>query len=114
MHDNLYDLQDFIDKHPGGKDWIKFTQGTDITEAYEASHVAFDPSKILEKYYVKPATKPRNSPYTFEDDGFYKTLKRKIKPILKACCKTGKKLWIVIHYFSPFLRKLVLTLLRKF
>lgn len=25
IHNKLYDLTDFIDKHPGGSDWIKFT-----------------------------------------------------------------------------------------
>lgn len=26
VHDNLYNLTDFIDKHPGGKDWLQFTE----------------------------------------------------------------------------------------
>lgn len=26
VHDKLYDLTDFISKHPGGKEWIELTQ----------------------------------------------------------------------------------------
>jgi hypothetical protein len=37
---------------------------------------------LLKKFFVRPAIEPRNSPYTFTDDGFYRTLKRKVQPIL--------------------------------
>lgn len=26
IHDDLYDLSDWIDKHPGGRDWIRLTK----------------------------------------------------------------------------------------
>lgn len=26
VHDTLYDLTDFVNLHPGGKDWIKMTK----------------------------------------------------------------------------------------
>jgi len=39
VHDKLYDLTSFISSHPGGSHWIQMTQGTDITEAFESSHV---------------------------------------------------------------------------
>lgn len=89
MHDNLYDLEAFVDKHPGGRDWIKFTKGTDITEAFESSHIVGfkNVEKILEKYYVAAASEPRNSPFSFKKDGFYKTLKTKVEPILKVRIK---------------------------
>jgi hypothetical protein len=31
LHDHLYDLTDFIDHHPGGRDWLIMSRGTDIT-----------------------------------------------------------------------------------
>ncbi|OXA46666.1 Cytochrome b5-related protein [Folsomia candida] len=85
VHDKLYDLTNFIEKHPGGRDWIDVTRGTDVTEAFESSHILNmnKVESILAKYYVKEATHPRNSPYEFKDDGFYKTLKRRVEPILK-------------------------------
>lgn len=86
VHDKLYNLEDFIDKHPGGKDWIEFSKGTDITESFESSHVVNTQkvNQLLSKYYVKDAKTPRNSPYTFKENGFYRTLKRKIEPILQV------------------------------
>ncbi|CAG7727030.1 unnamed protein product [Allacma fusca] len=85
VHDKLYNLENFIKKHPGGSEWIEMTRGTDITEAFESSHVinVKHVEQILAKYYVGMAKSPRISPYTFKQEGFYKTLKRKIEPILQ-------------------------------
>ncbi|KAG4071127.1 hypothetical protein HA402_014395 [Bradysia odoriphaga] len=85
VHNKLYDLNDFIAKHPGGADWLQFTKGIDITEAFEASHICSFPKvqQILAKYYVKDIESPRNSPYTFDDNGFYRTLKRRADPVLQ-------------------------------
>ena len=85
IHDGLYDLRGFIKTHPGGEDVIESTEGIDITEAFEASHPT-NPKKlhaILKKYLVKTTDQPRISRFTFKDDGFYRTLKRKAEPILK-------------------------------
>lgn len=62
------------------------TRGTDITEAFETSHVVNvrNVERILEKYFVSETNIPRISPYTFKEDGFYKTLKRRIEPIIKV------------------------------
>lgn len=57
-------------------------QGTDITEAFEAHHITKTAKYLLKQFFVRPATEPRNSPYTFMDDGFYRTLKRKARPML--------------------------------
>ncbi|CAG7836518.1 unnamed protein product [Allacma fusca] len=85
VHDKLYNLERFVNQHPGGADWIILSRGTDITEAFESSHIVNyqNVEKILAKYYVKDATEKRNSPYTFKNDGFYKTLKRRVEPVLK-------------------------------
>ncbi|XP_063870716.1 cytochrome b5-related protein-like [Scylla paramamosain] len=83
IHNKLYDLTDFVDRHPGGRMWLEVTKGTDITEAFESSHVSESAEKLLKKFYVKDISTPRNSPYTFHEDGFYKTFKRKVQPILK-------------------------------
>ncbi len=78
VHDKLYDLEGFIEKHPGGKTWIEVTRGTDITEAFEASHLNPSVKSLLDKYYIKPAYSKRISPFTFHPKGFYSTLKRRV------------------------------------
>lgn len=103
IHDSLYDLTDFIRKHPGGQFWLEVTKvsihikgfqkyfcfaffhkGIDITEAFESHHISDRPERILKKYYVRKAKTPRSSPYTFENDGFYRTLKRNVRKELKC------------------------------
>ncbi|OXA47486.1 cytochrome b5-related protein [Folsomia candida] len=85
VHDKLYDLDEFIAKHPGGPDWLRYSKGMDITEAFESAHVigGGKVNQILAKYYVKDVNFKRNSPFTFKEDGFYKTLKRRVEPVLK-------------------------------
>lgn len=89
INDTLYDLSEFIDKHPGGPVWIKMTRGQDITEAFFTHHL--DTSKlepILKKYRVKETTKPRNVKLTFREDGFYMTLRRRVAAKLPEIRRT--------------------------
>ena len=84
VHDKLYDLSRFIDKHPGGSQWLQVTRGTDITELFECSHPNPNVDKILAKYFVEKTDIPRNSPYSLEPDGFYLTLKRRVYKKLQS------------------------------
>lgn len=79
VHDKLYDLSAFMNKHPGGSMWLKVTRGTDITESFESSHINITSAKkFLNIYYVKPANSERLSPYTFREDGFYSKLRIRV------------------------------------
>lgn len=60
-------------------------QGTDITEAFEVHHLNFAKAEnLLEDYYVREAVLPRNFKLTFEETGFYRTLRRRIGERLKS------------------------------
>ncbi|RZB40751.1 Cyt-b5 and/or FA desaturase domain containing protein [Asbolus verrucosus] len=87
VHDDLYDLSSFVKSHPGGSEWLELTKGTDITEAFEVHHLTTAPEETLKKYFVKKAKVKRNSPFTFKDDGFYRTLKREVMGIVKTLPK---------------------------
>lgn len=78
IHNGLYDLSSFISNHPGGPEWLVLTKGTDITEAFESHHITPKANQFLPKFYVRNASQPRNYLLTFNDDGFYKTLKRRV------------------------------------
>ena len=39
IKNKLYDLESFVDSHPGGAEWLRLTKGTDITEAFEVRHL---------------------------------------------------------------------------
>ncbi|XP_063533222.1 cytochrome b5-related protein-like [Cydia strobilella] len=91
VHSGLYDLDSFINKHPGGADWLELTKGTDITEAYECHHFSKSVDTILTKYYVRDAKTPRNSPFTFDDNGFFRSLKRAVAKELPKIPKNVTK-----------------------
>lgn len=82
IHDQLYDLINFIPKHPGGGDWLRLTQGTDITELFETHHISGKARLLLSNFYVRDAREARNSRITFTDDGFYQSLKEKVADFL--------------------------------
>jgi cytochrome b involved in lipid metabolism len=83
VHDKLYDLINFIQRHPGGADWLQLTQGTDITELFETHHIGDKAEMLLHSFYVRDAKEPRNSRITFCEDGFYKSLKNKVADNMK-------------------------------
>lgn len=66
-------------------------QGTDITEAFESYHIRNIAEKVLSNYYVREAKKPRNYKFTFDEDGFYRTLKRRAAKRLKILDRSS--LW---------------------
>lgn len=79
IHNTLYDLTDFISSHPGGPDWLRMTKGHDITEAFITHHLAKDKTQpLLAKYRVRETTRPRNVKLTFNEDGFYMTLRKRV------------------------------------
>ncbi|KAI5716526.1 hypothetical protein M8J76_008052 [Diaphorina citri] len=91
IHDGLYDLSGWIKTHPGGAQWLTVTKGTDITEAFECHHISPRAESLLPQYFVRKATTPRSSPYSFHKSGFYRTLKSEIWNTL------GTK----VHQFHP-------------
>lgn len=100
----MYDLKDFVNKHPGGADWINLTKGHDITEAFITHHFnlkLLEP--LLNKYRVRDTTRPRNCKLTFDEDGFYMTLKRKVTariPEIKKQTKVLSKVYIFRIFYT--------------
>ncbi|XP_016945709.2 cytochrome b5-related protein [Drosophila suzukii] len=83
IYDKLYDLRDFAARHPGGASWIECTRGTDITEPFESHHIEERAREMLSKFEVRQATKPRNYKFTLKENGFYMTLKRRVREKLR-------------------------------
>lgn len=91
VHDKLYDLTDFIERHPGGSEWISLTKGVDITEEFETHHLYGKAEPLLKKYYVRDAKSPRNYKFTYAENGFYRTLKRRVADMLPDLDHKPKK-----------------------
>ncbi len=79
IHGNGYDLQAFVERHPGGKEAILLGKGRDCTALVESYH-AFSPhhGKILEKYLCKQQQQQQHP------DLFYDVLKQRAAVALRA------------------------------
>lgn len=67
------------------------TKGHDITEAFITHHINTEKVEpLLKKYRVKETTRPRNVKLTFNEDGFYMTLRRKVAAKLPEIKKRTK------------------------
>lgn len=86
----------------------------DITEAFESHHLSPTPEKLLSQFFVRKASKPRNSPFTFEDDGFYRTLKRRIEEALKEVSESTSHSKIITDFlFISYIALAVSTVVYK-
>ena len=102
VHDKLYDLSDFVQSHPGGAEWLELTKGVDITEQFETHHITGKAEQLLTKFYIRDAALPRNYKITFNENGFYKTLKRKVAKKITSLDRT-------VEWKSRFYCDLMLT-----
>ncbi|KAM8717117.1 hypothetical protein ACLKA7_003912 [Drosophila subpalustris] len=84
IKDKLYDLSDFAQRHPGGAFWIERTKGTDITEPFESHHIEENAARMLSKFEVRKASKPRNYNFTLKENGFYMVLKKRVREKLRS------------------------------
>lgn len=73
------------------------SQGTDVTEAFETHHFSNEPTKILAKYFVKDAEDPRNYFFTYDENGFYKTLKTRVGAKLQKIDASYSRKSEIIH-----------------
>lgn len=98
IHGYKYDLSNFMDRHPGGRQILELTKGdSDLTPLFESYHAFSDLDKIkliMEKYKID---KCEDSIYTFKKDDFYYTLKNRVRKILKNT-KGDYKLFFYIHF----------------
>lgn len=110
IHDDLYDLSKF--DHPGGVEWIRMSQGNDITELFESSHPNIEKVRaLLPKYKVGEAKEPRNSgAFTFNKNGFYSTMRERAWNILKTS-GTGPSLEMLMIHDGLLLTFLMLFVL---
>lgn len=93
IHGKLYDLKPFMDLHPGGRIWLELTCGTDATAAFEAYHLDGPRVEaVLAKYYVRDVQNgefKHGDRYSFADDGFFRTLRRRVLEKLTTTAGRG-------------------------
>lgn len=82
-----YDLRPWIEQHPGGREALELARGTNCTELFRSYHLLRGPSNArLARYEVdvdrgdpEMVELLEGAAFTFAEDGFYKTLSRRVK-----------------------------------
>lgn len=97
----VYDVTDFVDKHPGGKEMLLLCVGREATDLFNSYHPFTEkPRAILKKYCI-------GSLATFEhpiykpDTGFYKECAAAIKEHFKGAGQDHKNPWTGVIRMSP-------------
>ena len=102
LYGKKYDLTDFLDKHPGGRRILELSKGNkDLTPLFESYHALSDIKTIknmMNKYLITGVG--TNQLYTFNENDFYYTLKKKIKTYFGKEANVINK--IKINYFWIF------------
>jgi linoleoyl-CoA desaturase len=94
---DAYDLNGFVERHPGGREALRLAQGTNCTELFRAYHLLRGPSLALLKTHrvdvdhtdPKMAELLGGTAFTFADDGFYKTLATRVRQHFKDSGQTA-------------------------
>ncbi len=96
IHGKIYDLTNFLDLHPGGKNILKICEGNeDLTATFESYHAMCDMNKInklMKKYEIGEC---EESKVLFKNDGFYKTLQRRVKLLFPNNNYKSNFWWII-------------------
>ena len=99
VHRKLYDLNSFVDHHPGGPQLIGLGRGSDATALVESYHALADRSKVdrvLNEFYVRDATEaetPLEAKERLEwsDCGFYRTLANRVAAVLTPAIRQQRR-----------------------
>lgn len=87
VNDGVYDITEWVDRHPGGREHLLLAAGRDCTDLFKSYHPFTDkPEAILEKFRVgsiKETEFPRFKP----DTGFYREASARVNEYFK---RTGK------------------------
>lgn len=75
----LYDLTPWIEKHPGGAEFLQRCQGIDCTAAFEVHHLQMHKAEVmLKKFEVSQTTVAPTSPWPQYDWSAYAKLRQRV------------------------------------
>jgi len=78
IEDKVYDITGWLDKHPGGREYLEIGAGRDITYLFDSYHpFSTKPTEILKKYEIGTLTS-HEFPVYKKDTGFYKECKEAV------------------------------------
>ncbi|CAG8615962.1 4596_t:CDS:10 [Cetraspora pellucida] len=75
---NVYDITNFIERHPGGDDILLLAAGRDITQAFETYHELGKPDVVLKKFFVGTLV-TNELPIFPEPSEFHRAMKKNVE-----------------------------------
>lgn len=86
IHGRLYDLEPWLEKHPGGADFLHRCRGTYCTAAFEVHHIRMPKAlTMLKQFEVKVSEPPVTSPWPQFNWSQYGQLRKQLAKRLKHC-----------------------------
>lgn len=94
VRDDVYDVTEWIDRHPGGREILLLAIGRDVTDLMTSYHPFTDKAdKMLAMYKIGTLTGPREFPQYSPDRGFYKTVCERVDKYFKETAQDPKSPW---------------------
>jgi len=84
IRDKVYNVTEWIDQHPGGRDMIVLNGGKDATQLFEAYHDEWVNQKYLTKYEVGQLVGGSEYPSFPKQSEFYKELKKRVNAFFRS------------------------------
>lgn len=81
VNDKVYDVTDWVDKHPGGVELLRLVAGRDITVAFDSYHPFTNNAKLVINKYQIGLLKEGSyefPPYLANTSGFYEEIKSEV------------------------------------
>ena len=79
---NRYDLNDYLNIHPGGREWLERMRGCDATEAFEAHHLDGEKvERVLALYYVRDVEAGEfncGNRFDWSDQSFWRVVRKRV------------------------------------
>ena len=97
----VYDVTEFIDKHPGGREMIMLSLGRDATDLFKSYHPFTEkPWAVLKKHRVGTLATLEHPTYE-PDTGFYREAAAAVKKYFKESRKDPKEPIAMIFRMAP-------------
>ncbi|CDF33627.1 polyunsaturated fatty acid desaturase [Chondrus crispus] len=97
----VYDITEFVDRHPGGKEILLFALGRDATNLFNSYHPFTDVPRVVLKKYRIGSLATFEHPVYKPDSGFYKEASQVLKRYFEENGVDSKNPWNGVVRMAP-------------
>ncbi|KAK4536612.1 hypothetical protein CDCA_CDCA09G2637 [Cyanidium caldarium] len=101
-HGKVYDVTDFVDRHPGGRELILLAAGRDATYLIESYHPFTEaPWRVLVKHEIGELASNEHPPYAGDRSGFWRDVRRAVQAHLRQHGIRWRSPWPALQRMLP-------------